>query len=196
MKAQFEELVDSFIDYKVGIDTNFLSASLANNLQDNIRALNSEGAMSYAGVGNDAIRQKQQFRGDKIYWMDKKSKDLNELAFLEHVENFIDYLNNTCYTGINSYEFHYALYEEGSSYKRHRDQFNNDSGRKYSLISYLNEDWLTTDGGQLLIYKEGETQSILPNTQKAVFFKSDEMEHEVTVATRQRMSVTGWLKRV
>ena len=39
-------------------------------------------------------------------------------------------------------------------------------------------------------------QSIEPTAQKAVFFKSDEMEHEVMVAHRARMSITGWLKQV
>lgn len=196
MKAQFEELVESFIDKKVGIDTGFLSTLLAKNLQNNIRRFNSEGSMIQAGTGNAAVRQKQTFRSDKIYWMDKKSKNTDELAFLDQVEAFIGYLNASCYTGINSYEFHYALYDEGSCYKRHRDQFNNDSGRKYSLVSYLNDDWTEEDGGLLLIHQDGNTQSIIPNAQKAVFFKSDEMEHEVTVAGRQRMSITGWLKRI
>ena len=39
-------------------------------------------------------------------------------------------------------------------------------------------------------------QKILPQSQTAVFFKSDEMEHEVTKANRSRMSISGWLKRV
>jgi SM-20-related protein len=196
MKAQFEELVESFIDNKVGIDGNFLSAELAKDLQYTIRKLNNEGSMVPAGVGNDTIRQKQTARSDKIYWMDKKSKNSGELAFLDQVENFIGYLNQSCYTGINSYEFHYALYEEGSSYTRHRDQFNNDAGRKYSLVSYLNDDWSAADGGQLLVYHDDKIQSISPDSRKAVFFKSDEMEHEVSVAGRQRMSISGWLKRI
>ena len=112
------------------------------------------------------------------------------------MEDFIGHLNDTCYTGINSYEFHYAVYEEGSSYKRHRDQFKTDNNRKFSLINYLNDDWLEEDGGQLLVYQNGTTQSIQPNAQKAVFFKSDEMEHEVIKANRRRMSVSGWLKRI
>jgi SM-20-related protein len=48
----------------------------------------------------------------------------------------------------------------------------------------------------LLVYQPNEIQHILPHAQTAVFFKSDEMEHEVTKANRQRMSITGWLKQV
>ena len=153
--------------------------------------------MKYAGIGNDLIADAaQQMRGDKIYWLDKKNNNINEQEFLDKVEDFIDHLNNTCYTGINGYEFHYAVYEEGRAYKKHRDQFKTDNNRKYSLICYLNDDWVAADGGQLVIYQNDTAQSILPNAQKAVFFKSDEMEHEVLLAHRPRMSITGWLKRM
>jgi len=150
-----------------------------------------------AGIGNNEIKDsKQQIRSDSIYWMDKKHDNIFEQEFLTHIEDFIEHLNRTCYTCINSYEFHYAVYEEGSFYKRHKDQFKNDSDRKFSLINYLNDDWLEADGGELLVYQNETTQKILPQSQKAVFFKSDEMEHEVAKSNRQRMSISGWLKRI
>ena len=153
--------------------------------------------MTDAGIGNEKVKDlSQKMRGDKIYWLDKTHNNIFEKEFLLQVEDFIDRLNSTCYTGINGYEFHYAVYEEGSYYKRHKDQFKNDSDRKYSLINYLNENWLEEDGGQLLVYQDEAVQKILPKSQTAVFFKSDEMEHEVTKANRSRMSVTGWLKRI
>ena len=127
---------------------------------------------------------------------DEGRSNAHEQEFLNHVENFIEHLNSTCYTGINACEFHYAVYEEGSFYKKHRDQFKNDSNRKYSLITYLNENWLEEDGGQLMVYQDESTQKILPRSQTAVFFKSDEMEHEVMKANRTRMSISGWLKQV
>ncbi len=91
-------------------------------------------------------------RGDKIYWLDKSHNNEFENQFLEHAQDFIDHLNRTCYTGINACEFHYAVYEKESFYKRHKDQFRNDDSRKYSLITFLNDDWQTSDGGQLHIY--------------------------------------------
>lgn len=197
MQQQFDLLINSFIDNNVGIADNFLSENLSRNLQQNIQQLQAQGQMKYAGIGNDLIADAaQQMRGDKIYWLDKKNNNINEQEFLDKVEDFIDHLNNTCYTGINGYEFHYAVYEEGRAYKKHRDQFKTDNNRKYSLICYLNDDWVAADGGQLVIYQNDTAQSILPNAQKAVFFKSDEMEHEVLLAHRPRMSITGWLKRM
>jgi Rps23 Pro-64 3,4-dihydroxylase Tpa1-like proline 4-hydroxylase len=50
-------------------------------------------------------------------------------------------LNATCYTGITDYEFHYTLYEKGSFYKKHFDQFRNNDSRQYSMIMYLNTNW-------------------------------------------------------
>ena len=197
MNNQFNLLIDSYLGTKVGIDNNFLTESLSNGLQQNIVQLQQEELMTAAGVGNEEVKDPdQKMRGDKIYWMDKNSANIYEQQFLLLIEDFIDHLNSTCYTGINAYEFHYAVYEEGSFYKRHKDQFKNDSNRKYSLINYLNENWLEEDGGQLLVYQNEATQRILPQSQTAVFFKSDEMEHEVAKANRSRMSVSGWLKRI
>jgi len=197
MYNQFDLIIDSYLDNKVGIDAGFLNENLSKGLQQNILQLQQDDLMTPAGIGNEGVKDtRQNMRGDKIYWLDKSHDNIYEQEFLQQVENFIDYLNTTCYTGINGYEFHYAVYEEGRGYKRHKDQFKNDSNRKYSLINYLNEDWQEEDGGQLLVYQNDAVQKVSPQSQTAVFFKSDEMEHEVTVAKRSRMSITGWLKRM
>ncbi len=197
MQEQFDQLINSFIDTKIGISTHFLSADLSQKMQQNIRDLQADGRLKFAGIGNDKIAAAtQQMRGDKIFWLDKKNNNSNEMEFLDRIEAFIQYLNQSCYTGINDYEFHYAVYEPGTAYKKHKDQFKSDNNRKFSLICYLNEDWSVDDGGQLRIYQNDQMQSIEPNAQKAVFFKSDEMEHEVMISHKARMSITGWLKQV
>ena len=197
MKTQFDILIDSYLENKVGIDSSFLGLDLSNGLEQNIRDLQHDDSMIPAGIGNNTLKDhEQKLRGDKIYWMDKSHDNKFEQEFLHLVENFIEHLNRTCYTGINAYEFHYAVYEEGSFYKRHLDQFKSNNNRKFSLINYLNKNWLEVDGGQLNIFHPDEIQRILPEAQTAVFFKSDEIEHEVTLANKDRMSITGWLKQV
>ena len=197
MYNPFDLMIDSYLDTNIGIDYSFLNEKLCTGLQQNILQLQSDDLMTAAGIGNEEIKDStQKIRGDKIYWMDKSHDNVFEQEFLQLAEDFIERLNSTCYAGINGYEFHYAVYPEGSFYKRHRDQFKNDSNRKYSLINYLNHNWIEDDGGQLLVYQNDTTQKILPHSQTAVFFKSDEMEHEVTKANRQRLSITGWLKRM
>ncbi len=197
MDNAFNTLIDSFLDKRVGIDPGFLTESLCKGLSENIVQLQKDDLMTVSGIGNGATRDlTQKMRTDRIYWISKSSHNPFEQEFLGIVENFIEYLNRTCYTGINDYEFHYAIDETGSFYKRHKDQFRNDSNRKYSLINYLNENWRQANGGELRIHQNESTQDILPRSKTAVFFKSNEMEHEVRTANRSRMSITGWLKQV
>lgn len=196
MTNNFNLLIDTYLDNNLGIDTCFLTEKLSAGLRQNIEHLEKNNLMTYAGTGKNETKDlSQKMRGDKIYWLDKAHNNKYEQEFLQLAEDFIAHLNSTCYTGINGYEFHYAVYEEGSFYKKHKDQFKNDNNRKYSLINYLNENWQEENGGQLLVYQNDEIQKITPHSQTAVFFKSDEVEHEVTKANRNRMSITGWLKQ-
>lgn len=195
MNQNFDVLIDSYIANKVGIDKNFLSNELSKGLQQNIRQLQEENGMKTAGIGNNSVKDvSQQMRSDKICWLDKTNNNVFEQEFLELAEAFIGHLNSTCYTGINGYEFHYAVYEEGNYYKRHIDQFRSDHQRKFSLVNYLNENWQEEDGGQLYLYQDEMVQKVQPESRTAVFFKSDDIEHEVRICKRSRMSVTGWLK--
>lgn len=197
MHEQFDLLIDSYLSNQVGIAPAFLSQELSTGLQQNILRFREDELMKSAGIGNKDVKDaNQQMRSDKIYWMDKKHNDHFENEFLQQAEDFIERLNSTCYAGINAYEFHYAVYEEGSFYRRHKDQFKDNDNRKFSLVTYLNEDWLETDGGQLQIYRDDVMQQIQPHSKTAVLFKSDETEHEVVKANRSRMSITGWLKIV
>jgi SM-20-related protein len=197
MYNPFDVLIDSFLNKQVGYDTAFLSRSLAAGLNNHVWQLQQEDQMVQAGIGNKEVNNlHQQMRGDQIYWLDKCHGNIFENEFLQQIDDFIAYLNETCYTAINDSEFHYAVYEEGAGYKRHLDQFRDDGSRKFSLISYLNDGWLEADGGQLLVYPEAGMQQILPNAQTAVFFNSAQMEHEVSMANRRRVSITGWLKQV
>lgn len=197
MQQSFDTLINSFIENKVGISANFLSLQLAGDLKGNLLQLHSGKSMLPAGTGNHLlVTQDKSVRGDVIYWLDKAHNNVHENAFFEVMDAFIVYLNRSCYTGITGYEFHYTLYEAGSFYKKHLDQFRNDDSRQYSMIIYLNSDWVPADGGQLAVYhKDGDAQQIDPDSGKTVFFKSSELEHEVLLTNKRRMSITGWLKR-
>lgn len=195
MLTIFNTLIDSFIARKVGVTENFLSKQLALRLKQNLVRLYAEKALFSAGTGNNTIAvQNKQVRGDVIYWLDREHHDPSENEFFDLMDKFILHLNRTCYTGITGYEFHYTLYEAGSFYRKHIDQFRNDKSRQYSMIMYLNEGWKEGDGGELCVYHETEEERISPNNGKGVFFKSSEMAHEVLLVHKPRMSITGWLK--
>ncbi|SEJ29361.1 SM-20-related protein [Dyadobacter koreensis] len=191
----FNTLIDSFIDNKVGIAENFLSEALASHLKDNLRTLYADKQLLDAGTGNEVVVvQDKRVRGDKIYWLDRKHNDPHENDFFDLMDQFVSHLNSSCYTGITGYEFHYTLYEKGSFYKKHLDQFRNNGSRQYSMIMYLNADWEEKDGGELRIHQENTQQNIAPTSGKSVFFKSSELEHEVLLTNTTRLSITGWLK--
>lgn len=195
MEKSFNTLIDSFIDNEIGIAENFISLKLAGHLRENITELYSENRLKIAGTGNNKIvAHNKMVRSDVIYWLDRKHDNQHENDFFDLMDSFILHLNQTCYTGITGYEFHYTMYEKGSFYKKHYDQFQNNSSRKYSMIMYLNVGWKEGDGGELCIYHDGKPHNISPENGRGVFFKSDELEHEVLVTNSIRMSVTGWLK--
>ena len=196
MEDSFEALIASYIATKVGMVENFIGTSLSKNLTDTILALHQKELLIPAGVGNiQKLQHNQLIRKDVIYWLDRKNNNIYENEFLTQIEAFICYLNESCFAGITSYEFHYSLYEKGAFYRKHLDQFQDNSSRQFSLISYLNLDWKIEDGGELCIYQENNIQKISPTNGKTIFFKSNELVHEVLTTQKQRLSITGWLKR-
>lgn len=195
MEAVYNCLIDSYLKDKVGVAENFLSVQLAADLRANLLALDAKEQLREAGIGNKArFKHNKAIRTDKIHWLDKNHDDIHENAFFNLIDDFVAYLNRTCYTGIVDYEFHYAMYESGSFYKRHLDRFKDNSSRAFTLIFYLNDDWQKDDGGELCVYLPNETKIILPEIGKCVFFKSSELEHEVLLSHRKRLSITGWFK--
>ena len=195
MEKVFDALIDSFIENKIGISEFFLSKKLSTELSANLHTHFKQGNLTLAGTGTSAkINSTNLVRGDKIYWLDQSHDNKSENVFLGMMDALVIYLNRTCYTGITDYEFHYTLYETGTYYKKHIDQFTNNDRRKYSVIFYLNEDWQTEDGGELSLKINHQTVKINPTSGKCVFFKSNEIEHEVLVTHKNRLSITGWLK--
>lgn len=195
MHQPFEELIDSYLLDAVGTTNQFLSSELLHQLRLQLELLFSTNQMRQAGTGNAALaHQDKLVRSDHICWLDRESELPHEVAFFKAMDAFVVFLNSTCYTGITGYEFHYARYAEGAFYTRHLDRFRNEAGRKFSMIMYLNEGWLPVHGGELCIHHQDFEQRIAPEFGKTVFFKSDELEHEVLLAHKTRMSITGWLK--
>ncbi len=171
MQKIFDTLIDSFIENKVGIAESFLNKHLAGHLKENLLALYKENQLLSAGTGNNQKAEYNKlFRSDIIYWLDRKHNNPHENSFFDLMDNFVEHLNATCYMGITSYEFHYTLYETGSFYKKHLDQFRNNDSRKYSMIMYLNEEWQEKDGGELCIHYQDKLQNISPDNGKGVFF--------------------------
>lgn len=145
-----------------------------------------------ASIGNNNLKNiNPEIRADKIVWLD--NNEISISFFYEFINELTIQLNRKCYLGINFNEFHFAVYNKGDFYKKHKDAFNNSDERKITIITYLNENWLKEDGGELVIYTENKTLKIEPKAGTVVIFESF-MEHEVLISNTNRISLTGWLK--
>ena len=185
---------------KYSIVDNFFSREEVLSLRESLIEKYEEDKFRKSAIGNQANEQViEAIRGDFILWLDEDKANAAERAFFAKLNDFQEYLNRTCFMGINEKEFHYAVYPEGTFYKRHLDTFQNDSRRKLSLVCYLNdEDWQSGYGGELTIYIDdnGNEKSIdiYPVQGRMVVFESQVLEHEVKPVNRERLSITGWLK--
>ena len=194
MFSVYEKLIQGLLEKGFGSVDNWLTPDELTCLRKSLLVHYENDDFHLAGIGNkENLQTVKKIRTDQIYWLDSSKANDCETLFLNKFKDFIDYLNRTCYTGINSYELHYAVYEEGSFYKKHIDQFQNDDRRQFSVVFYLTEDWKTGDGGELILYSSKSITKIEPLPGRMVFFKS-ELPHEVLTSNTKRLSLTGWLK--
>ncbi len=76
-----------------------------------LNELYSSNKFKKSAIGKQEKHQIQyEIRGDYIHWIQDDDLNTHETLFNKHLQDFIDYLNQTCYTGIVGKELHYALY--------------------------------------------------------------------------------------
>lgn len=200
LNPAYEAIIDALMAQQYAIADDFFTADEVAALRKSLLEKYEEDNFKKSAIGNKADEKViDAIRGDFILWLDEANAGEAERAFFSKVNNFIDYLNRTCFMGIANKEFHYAIYPEGTFYKRHLDTFQNDSRRKLSMVCYLNtEDWQPEYGGELSIYiDENGTEreeKIYPLQGRMVIFESRVLEHEVKPVKKERLSITGWLK--
>jgi SM-20-related protein len=196
----YEKVIDDLMEQNYSIVEDFFTAGEVHGLRTALLLKYEEDQFKKSAIGNLAGEQViAAVRGDFILWLDEQNAEGAEWVFFNKLQDFTQYLNRTCFMGIVTQEFHYALYPEGTYYKRHLDTFMNDSSRKLSIVCYLNdEDWKPEYGGELTIYiNEDGTEkatNIYPVQGRVVVFESQVLEHEVKPVKRDRLSITGWLK--
>lgn len=200
INPKYEMIIDDLMNQKFSIADNFFTPDEVVLLRKNLLRKFDEKNFKKSAIGNQDREQiAEEVRGDFILWLDEQNADEAEQLYFDRINDFVHYLNRTCFLGIQDMEFHYALYPEGTFYKRHLDTFQNDSRRKLSMVCYLNEEhWQMDYGGELTIYQnEGgnETElNVVPMQGRMVIFESQVLEHEVKPVRQPRLSITGWLK--
>lgn len=193
-ESHLNKLADGLADQGYAEVDNFLSQQEVQAILATDDFKNGLLQFKKAGIGKSQEKQiNESIRGDYIQWIDGGTTQKAVEVYLNRLRQLMEFVNRTLYLSLKDLEVHRTIYPIGSFYKRHLDQFKKDDKRKLSVICYLNTDWKESEGGQLRIYLPNGSTDIFPLAGRLVCFRSDLLEHEVLPATRERLSLTGWL---
>ena len=195
-RTTLDPLLDDLAEQGWAIATNALPVDLTLELAQECRARANQGALQPAGVGRGSAHGVQEgVRGDHIQWLEPGQCAAGD-RYLAMLNDLRGQLNQALYLGLEDYEGHFALYPPGTFYQKHLDRFRDDDRRAVSAVFYLNSDWLPEQGGALRLYlADGRELDVLPEAGTLVLFLSADLPHAVLPATRERLSLTGWLRR-
>lgn len=193
---KYEKVITDLLEQQFSIVDDFFNIEEIEDLRALLLEKYNEDEFRKAAIGNQFSEQiVKSIRGDFISWIDENNLSQTEEVFFNKIDEFVNYMNRTCFLGIQEKEFHYAVYPKGTFYKKHLDTFQNDDSRKLSVVCYLNdEDWKPEYGGELVIFKPLEEIKVYPLKGRVVIFESQVLEHEVRQVEQMRLSITGWLK--
>jgi SM-20-related protein len=194
--ATIDRIMDDIALQGWSMVPDFLPQHAIEQLAGETLQLRQAGALRQAGIGKGAERTiNADTRGDFILWLEDPDLTAAQRDYLAQLEQLRLAANAQLQLGLFEFEGHLAIYPSGSFYRKHIDRFRNDSLRTLTCILYLNHDWKNSDGGQLRFYLDGGKHiDILPQGGTLVTFLSDRFWHEVLPSSRERMSITGWLK--
>ena len=114
---KYEKVIQDLLEQQYSIVDDFFSVDEVENLRDSLLKKYEEDEFKKAAIGNQFNEQIiKTIRGDFISWIDESQKNESEAVFFDKIEHFTNYLNRTCFLGIQEREFHYALYPIGTFY--------------------------------------------------------------------------------
>lgn len=194
MNASFDAIADGLAEQGYAVVDHFLNEEEVSAILQHGDFNDARQRFKKAGIGKQQDAQiNEAIRGDYIHWLDPATASAPVKVYLDRLDELVRFLNRALFLSLKSAEVHLTAYPPGTYYKRHLDQFKKDDHRKLSVIFYLNEHWLPEHGGQLRMYLPAGEQDYLPLAGRLVCFRSDQIEHEVITATRERLSITGWV---
>jgi SM-20-related protein len=190
----FSRISSDLIEKGYSANINALPLKLANQLYLHVSTMADE-SYEDAAIGRDQQHLHNVLvRSQKQSWISCGGSNAST-SWLKWAGELQSYLNEHLFLGLLSFESHYAHYSIGDFYKRHYDAFKGQSGRRLSIVVYLNRDWLSSDGGELVLYQEeGDIigLKVIPSFATVVVFLSEQHPHEVLPAHRDRYSIAGW----
>ncbi|MDE1894551.1 MAG: 2OG-Fe(II) oxygenase [Xanthomonadaceae bacterium] len=170
-----------------------LDAAQTRALGDECLAMHDARLLQPARVGSG--RTASSLRGDSTRWFVDDALSGPQRLFVARLDALRGALNRTLMLGLVDCESHYAVYPPGAGYARHLDCLRGNDARVLSAVFYLNDRWLDTDGGALRLYLASGPHDVHPHAGCLLLFLSARFEHEVLPATRDRMSIAGWMRQ-
>lgn len=191
----WELIADQLAQQSYAVVDQFLSTEQVILFHQLVFDYYQSGQFKNAGVGRGSnYLEKEKVRGDQIYWLSENTTEPLIKNYWEDIDRLSQYLNRTCFLGLSSSEFHFAVYPVGKEYKRHLDVFKDSDTRKISVVVYLNPEWHADWGGALRLYLPEGTVDIDPVGGRMVCMRSELIEHAVLPVKKERYSLTGWLR--
>lgn len=193
-EQQLETIAQALAQDGYYVGSKMLSAELVQGLLKDVRET-QKSCLKRAGVGRGAdFHIDNSVRGDSIMWIEGSTPA--QASWLALMQGLQSYLNRRLYLGLNSYESHYACYAPGAHYEKHKDAFVGQANRVLSTVAYLNPEWQSDWGGQLVLYDDDnkELSRVEPEAATMIIFLSEEFPHEVLAAKQERYSIAGWYR--
>jgi SM-20-related protein len=191
-----EDIADEIYSKGFYIIDNFLEQATYQKLRETAELMNSKGYFKAAKIGNQLnTTHHSDIRNDRICWLDEeRANEALNLYFLK-VRALAKVLNQSLFLGLVDFESHFSIYQPGSFYKIHVDQFITTQERRISCVYYLNENWQEAFAGQLKLYDSDKQllAAVLPEANRFICFSSD-LPHEVCETHETRYSIAGWMK--
>jgi len=200
-ESLFALIANDIVDKGYSIRPYALPENLTSLLLHHITELPDEN-FKRAGIGRAKDHIINDFiRTDEICWITENS-DAGS-AWITWAASLQSYLNKRLFLGLFSFESHFSHYANGDFYKKHKDAFKGEGNRVLSVVVYLNPNWSSDDGGELIIYPpqplgakliDNGKITVIPNFGTIVVFLSEEFPHEVLPALRDRYAIAGWFR--
>lgn len=194
-----EAIIDALATQGWCVHHDFLPDAPVAALRGVCLARQASGGFHAAGVGAGQSRVISELRQDRILWLEADDPAPAVQDYLAAMASLRQAVNRELMLGLFELEAHFAAYPPGAFYQRHLDRFRDDDRRVLTVILYLNADWTPADGGQLRFWPQASAPAdcldILPTGGTLVTFLSDRFWHEVLLARRERLAITGWFKR-
>jgi SM-20-related protein len=197
LQNSISTIIEHIAQQGYAVIEHFISPEETLSMANQAKALQSTGAMHRATAGVAKV-ENSTLRGDFIHWIEADQASSAETFYLSAMAELQQAINQTFFLGLFELESHFAIYPPGAGYQKHLDQFVGKEERKISCILYLNNNWHSDDGGQLRMFLDKKDEAkfidITPQSGTLVVFLSSDFLHEVLLAKRERMSVTGWFR--